>query len=79
MGRRCYVLLSRRYDVPVRRLGHVPLRRLSDGPSRIRWVFHLGRTCDVAGTYRETLLLRHNDALMSCGCTPFSFYKQSKT
>ena len=56
MGRRCYVLLSRRYDVPVRRLGHVPLRRLSDGPSRIRWVFHLGGTCDVAGTYRETAL-----------------------
>ena len=34
MGRRCYVLLRRHHDVPIRR----------------RWMFHLRRTCDVAGT-----------------------------
>ena len=48
-GRRCYVLLRRRYDIPIKRRGDVPLRRLGDVPSRRRWVFHLGRTCDVAG------------------------------
>ena len=59
MGRRCYVLLRRRYDVPI--------RRLRDVPSRRRWVFHLRRTCDVAGTYRETSLRRHHDVSMPCG------------
>ena len=47
MGRRCYVLLRRRYDVPTRCCGDAPLRRFGDVPSRRRWVFHLGRTCDV--------------------------------
>ena len=50
MGRRCYVLLRRHYDVPIRRRGDVPLTRLGDVPSRRRWVFHLGRTCDVTET-----------------------------
>ena len=59
MGRRCYVLLRRRYDVPI--------RRLRDVPSRRRWVFHLRRTCDVAGTYRETSLRRRHDVLMPGG------------
>ena len=54
MGRRCYVFLIRCHDVPIRRRGDVLLGRLGDVPRR-RWVFHLGRTCDVTGTYRETL------------------------
>ena len=56
MGRRCYVLLRRRHDVPIRCRGDVPPRR--------RWVFHLRRTCDVAGTYRETPLQRRYDDLL---------------
>ena len=67
MGRRCYVLLRRRYDVPIRRRGDAPLRRLGDVPSRRRWVFHLRRTCDVTGTYRETSLRRRHDVLMPGG------------
>ena len=67
MGRRCYVLLRRRYDVPVRPRGNVPQRRLGDVPSRRRWVFYLGRTCNVAGTYRETSLRRRYDILMPRG------------
>ena len=67
MGRRCYVILRRRYDVPIRRRGDAPLRRLRDVPSRRRWVFHLRRTCDVAGTYRETSLRRRHDVLTPGG------------
>ena len=61
MGCRCYVLLRRRYDVPIRRRRDAPLRRLGDVLSRRRWVFHLRRTCDVAGTYRETSLRRRHN------------------
>ena len=50
MGRRCYVLLRRRHDVQIRRRRDVPLRRLGNVPPRRRWVFHLRRTCDIAGT-----------------------------
>ena len=67
VGRRCYVLLRRRYDIPIRRRGDAPLRRLGDVPSRRRWVFHLRRTCDVTGTYRETLLRRRHEVLMPGG------------
>ena len=67
MGRRCYVLLRRRHDVPIRRPGDVPLRRLGAVLSRCRWVFHLRRTCDVTGTYRETLLLCRHDVLLPGG------------
>ena len=67
MGRRCYVLLRRRHDVPIRRRGDVPLRRLGDVPTRRRWVFHLGRTCDVAGTYRKTSLRGRYDVLLPGG------------
>ena len=42
----------------------VLLRRLGDVPTRRRWVFHLGRTCDVTGTYRETSLRRRHDVLL---------------
>ena len=41
MGHRCYVLLKRHYDVPIRRRGDAPLRRLGKVSSRRRWVFHL--------------------------------------
>ena len=64
VGRRCYVLLRRCHDVPIRRRGDVLLRRLGDVPTRRRWVFHLGRTCDVTGTYRETSLRRRHDVLL---------------
>ena len=67
MGRRCYVLLRRCYDVPIRRHRDAPLRRLGDVPSRRRWVFHLKRTCDVAGTYREMSLRRRHNVLMPGG------------
>ena len=62
MGRRSYVLLRRRYDVPIRRRGDVPLIRLGDVSTRRCWVFHLRRTCDVAGTYREMSLRRCHDS-----------------
>ena len=67
VGRHCYVLLRRRYDVPIRCRRDAPLRRLGDVPSRRRWVFHLRRTCDVTGTYRETSLQRRHDVLMPGG------------
>ena len=67
MGRHCYVLLRRRYDVPIRLHGDMLLRRHGDVPSRRRWVFHLERTCDVAGTYREASLRRCHDILMPDG------------
>ena len=67
VGRRCYVHLSRRYDVPIRRRRDAPLRRLGGVLSRRRWVFHLRRTCDVTGMYRETSLRRRHNVLMSAG------------
>ena len=67
MGRCCNVLLRRRYDIPIRRRGDAPLRRLGDIPSRRRCVFHLRRTCDVAGTYIETSLRRRHNVLMPGG------------
>ena len=60
-------LLRPHYDAPIRRRGDVPLRRLGDAPSRRCWVFHLRRTCDIAETYRETLLRRRHDVLMPGG------------
>ena len=72
MGRRCYVLLRRRYDVPIRRRRDTPLTRLGEIPSRRRWVFHLRRNCDVAGTYRETSRRRRHDVLMPGGYAPKS-------
>ena len=67
MRRRCYVHLRRRHDVPIKRCGDVPLRRLGNVPSRRRWMFHLGRTCNVVGTYREMSLRRRLDVLMLGG------------
>ena len=67
MRRRCYVLSRRRHNIPIRYRRDVPLRRLGDVPSRGRWVFHLRRNCDVTGIYRETLLRRRHDVLLSGG------------
>ena len=73
MGRRSYVLLRRRHDVPIRRHGDVPLRRLGDVPLIHHWVFHLGRTCYVAGTYREASLQRRRDVMLPAGSSIISY------
>ena len=67
MGRCCYALLRRRHDVPIICHGDVPLRRLGDVPRRRHWVFHLRRTCDAAGTYREMSLRCQYEVLLSDG------------
>ena len=67
MGRRHYVPMGRHHDIPIRRREDVPLRRLGDVPLRRHWVFHLRRTCDVTGTYRETSLRRRYDVLLPGG------------
>ena len=67
MGRRCYAFLRRYHDVTIRHRGDVSRRRLGDVPARRRWVFHFRRTCDVAGTYRETTLRRRHDVLLPGG------------
>ena len=64
MGRRHYVPMRRHHDIPIRRHEDVPLRRLGDVPLRRRWVFHLRRTYNVAGTYRETSLRRRHHVLL---------------
>ena len=58
MRRCCYVLLRPRHNVSRACRGDVPLRCL---------VFHLRRTCDVAGTYRKTSLCRRHDVLLPGG------------
>ena len=55
------------FETCLRRCEDVPLRRLGDVPLRRHWVFHLRRTCDVTGTYRETSLLRRYDVLLPGG------------
>ena len=67
MGRRCYVILRRCFDVPIKCRGDVPLRCPGDVPQRRRWVFHLRRNSDVAGTYRETSLRSCYDVLLPGG------------
>ena len=64
MGRPYSVLLRRRHDVPIKLCREVPLKRLGDG---LCWVFHLRRTCDVAGTSREMPLRRRYDVLLPVG------------
>ena len=59
MGSHHNDLLRRRHHILIRQRGDVPLRRC--------WVFHLRRTCDVAGTYRETSLRRRYDVLLPGG------------
>ena len=58
MGRRYYVPLRRCHDLPIRRREDKLLRRLSDVPLRRHWVFHLRRTGDLGGAYREMSLRR---------------------
>ena len=67
MGRRHYFPMRRHHNIPIRSREDVPLRRLGDVPLRRRWVFHLRRTCDVTGTYRETSLGRCHDVLLPGG------------
>ena len=64
MERRHYVPLRYRHDIPTRRREDVPLRRLGYIPLQRRWVFHLRRSCDVTGTYREMSSRRRHDALL---------------
>ena len=83
MGRRDDIPIRRREDVPLRRhwvvsfetclrrREDVPLKRLGDVPLRRRWVFHLSRTYDVTGTYRES---RYDVATTSC-CWVGCYYK----
>ena len=54
----CYTQLRRRQEVPIKRCGDLLLRRVGVFPPRCRWVFCLRRTCDVAGTYRDTSCYR---------------------
>ena len=67
MRRRHYVPLRRGHDTPIRCREDVPLRRLDDVPLRRHWVFHLRRTCDVAGMYKETTLRHRHDVLLLGG------------
>ena len=67
MGLRHYVPMRRHHDTPIRRPEDLPLRHLGEVPLRCRWVFHLIRTCDVPGTYRETSLRRRYDVLLLGG------------
>ena len=59
MGRRYYILLRNRHNIPIRRRGEVLPRH--------RWVFHLRRTCNVAGTYRKNSLQRRHDVMLPVG------------
>ena len=59
--------MRRRRDVLMGRQRYVPLRHLGDVPLRRCWVFHLRRTCGVAGTYREMSFRRRYDILLPGG------------
>ena len=75
IGRRHYVLMKRHRDIPIRRHGDVTLSRLGCVPLRRHWVFHLRRTYDVTGTYRETSLRRrHNVDVLGIACYPSSWW-----
>ena len=67
MRRRHYVPLRRGHDIPIRCREDVPLRRLDDVPLRRHWVFNFRRTCDAAGTYKETPLRHCHDVLLPGG------------
>ena len=64
IGRHYYVPLRRRHNISIRRREDELLTRLGDVPLRRRCVFHLRRTCNVAGTYRETSLRRPHGVLL---------------
>ena len=65
MGPHHYVPMRRHHEIPIRRREDVPLKRLGDVPLKRCWVFHLRRTCDVTGTYRETSLRHRHDILFT--------------
>ena len=67
MGRRHNVPLRSRQDIPTKRLEDEPLRRFSDVSLIRRRVFRFRRTCDVAGTYGETLLRCRRNVLLPSG------------
>ena len=67
IGLRHYVPLRCLHDILIRSRKDVPLRRRGNVPLRSRWVLHLRRTCDVAGTYKETSLRRRHDVLLLGG------------
>ena len=67
MEGRHYVPMRRHHHIPIRRHEDVPLRCLGNVPLRRCWVFHLRRTCDVTGTYRETSLRRRHVILLPGG------------
>ena len=75
MGLRHYVPMRRHRDIPIRRGEDVPLRRLGDVPLRRCWVFHLRRTYDVTGMYREKSLRGlHNVLLLAGEIVSFSLF-----
>ena len=67
MGRRYYVPLRRRHDIHIRLREDELLRRLGEVPLRRRWVFYLRRTCNVAGTHKETSLRLPHDVVLPGG------------
>ena len=79
MGRHCYVFLRCCHDVPIRCREDIPQRRLGDVPPRSHWVFHLRRTCDVAGTYRETSLRGRYNVLLPGGLVQRIWLKTKNT
>ena len=78
LRRRQNVPLRRCHDILIRHCGDVPLRRLGNVSLRLRWVFHLRRTCDVAGRHRETSLRRRHDALLPGGNGRTSYAKYAR-
>ena len=64
MGRRNYVNFRHHHGIATRRSKDVPLRCLGNVPLRRCWVFHLRRTYEVAGTYREKSLQRRHNVLL---------------
>ena len=62
-----YVFLRRCYDFQIWFCGDELMRRLSNIFPKSCGMFHLRRTCDVAGTYRETSLRRLHNLLLPDG------------
>ena len=74
----CYALLRCRHDVQIRCCGDVPPRHHNNIPLRRRWVFHLRRTRDVAGTYREmSLRCCHNVLLLGGNRTNLKYCQKN--
>ena len=71
LRRRGDVLMGRRHYVPMRPRHIIPISRCEDVPLRCRRVFHLRRSCNVAGTYREMSLRCRHDVLLPGGLKHF--------